>query len=152
MQADLAMNPPGAGLIAVFHRPLVTRYDLFSAMPFHNRAVVALMSGAQIRRGLSDQPDTVVVGDVAQLADARTYRVAMVDFVASSVFQIPSLRVVEQGPDVRLAVADYIRLTTDHVTRTKPIGASDREERTSVRARRIGGRRSGVVASAAGHD
>jgi len=149
--ADLALNPLGAGLIDVFHRRVITRYDLYSAMPFANRAVVVLMSGADIRRVLSDQPETVVAGDTAQVTDGRTYRVAMVDFVASSVYRVPTLRVVEHGPDVRLAVAQYVRAAGDRTRLTRPARVTYREEDTRVRTRPTGRRSSGAVASAAGN-
>lgn len=117
--ADIAMNPNGAGLVDLLHRATVTKYDLYAALPFRNRAVVAMLSGAEIRRVTASDATTVLDGDVAHLDDARTYRVAMMDYVAPS-YGVSSVRILEQGPDIRTAVASYLAAASKSHVREAP--------------------------------
>lgn len=106
--ADLAMNPSGVGLVDVFHSREVRRYDLYAAMPFRNRAVIALLSGAEVERLRAAHPDSVVAG-AALLNPDRLFRVAMMDYVAAGAYGIEGVRFLEEGLDVRDLVERHLR-------------------------------------------
>ncbi len=117
--ADLAMNPAGQGLVDVLHAADVRRYDLYAAMPFRNRSVVALLTGAEIEAMRQRHPTTVTDGP-AGVEPSRVYRVAMVDYVAQGGYGVSATRIIERGDDVRVIVERELR------SRTKPIAATSR--------------------------
>jgi 2',3'-cyclic-nucleotide 2'-phosphodiesterase (5'-nucleotidase family) len=122
--AEMALNPAGQGLIDVFHHAVVTRYDLYQAMPFHNVAVTVQLTGPEIEQILARYPSAVTSGMPSRLEGGRTYRVAMVDFVAREVCPAPTLRIVQTGPDVRKAVENYFRAGVDSYTSSATPGLS----------------------------
>jgi 2',3'-cyclic-nucleotide 2'-phosphodiesterase (5'-nucleotidase family) len=100
--AELAMNPVGAGFFESFRRSPVTRYDLWAALPFKNHAVTIALTGAQLAALIAKTPTTVVSGaDIRTLDPTRSYRVALVDFVASDTYGLDSGRLVDTGRDIR---------------------------------------------------
>jgi 2',3'-cyclic-nucleotide 2'-phosphodiesterase (5'-nucleotidase family) len=104
--ADFAMNPVMAGFFDVFRQPEVRRYDVFAAMPFKNHAVIATLSGAQVKE-MAKPADAVVSGDTAAIDPAKMYRVALVDFIAKSSYNLPDTAFTDTGKDIRdLVIAD----------------------------------------------
>jgi 5'-nucleotidase / UDP-sugar diphosphatase len=110
--SDLAVNPLGGGMFDAFQRPQVTRYDVYAAMPFKNTVVRARLTGDEVR-ALLLKPETkpVVAGDVTRLDPARTYSVALVDFVARSTYALPNERLEETGRDIREVVIEHLQRT-----------------------------------------
>lgn len=110
--ADLALNPQMGGFFEVFRRPAVTRYDVFAVMPFKNRAVVATLTGAEIQalvKTQTDAPNIASAGThISALDPARTYKVALVDFIARSTYKLPDTKLTETGRDIRDIVVAYI--------------------------------------------
>jgi hypothetical protein len=88
----------------------VTRYDVYAALPFKNQMVVAELTGAEIQALLKAQPDTVVSGDIGRLDAARKYRVAFVDFIAKSVYNLAEERLQSTGRDIRDVVIGFLGL------------------------------------------
>lgn len=99
--ADLALNPRGAGFFNHFRRSEITRFDLFAALPFKNRAVTTRLTGQEIRALRAKAPGTIAAGDTATLEDDRTYTVALVDFVAADTYALPAERLRATGRDIR---------------------------------------------------
>jgi len=108
--ADYALNPDGGGMFEVFRHNAVTRYDVYAALPFKNSMVVAELTGAEIQALLKAQPDTVVSGDQGRLDTARKYRVAFVDFIAKSVYNLAEERLQSTGRDIRDVVIGFLGL------------------------------------------
>lgn len=110
--ADLALNPNMGGFFEVFRRLNVTRYDVYAVMPFKNRAVVATLSGAEIQALVKAQTDAANIAstgtDLNALDPARTYKVALVDFIARSTYKLPDDKLTETGRDIREVVLAYI--------------------------------------------
>lgn len=108
--ADAAINPDGGGMFDSFHSRTVTRLDLFSAMPFHNNVVVVTMPGAELRRHCGQTSvQTVCTLPVDAIDDGRSYSVAMVDYMASTVYSIDKDRPRQTGIDVRQATIEFLR-------------------------------------------
>lgn len=105
---DLALNPLGAGLIDVLTRSRVRRYDLYAAMPFRNIVITVLLRGAEVRELVRKYPSTCWSGDLDSVQPDRIYRVAMVDYVADTEYRIPSVRIIDRGVDIRVAVERYL--------------------------------------------
>lgn len=99
--ADLAFNPLGGGFFEVFRHPTITRYDVFTVMPFHNNVVTASLTGTEVQALLNANLDTIAAGDIGHLDPARTYRVAVVDFIARSVYKLTDAQTQETGRDLR---------------------------------------------------
>lgn len=106
--ADLALNPDGGGMFDVFRHAAVTRYDVYAALPFKNHVVTAELIGAEMQALLKAQPDTVVSGDPGHLDAARVYRVALVDFIAQSVYKLRREQLQDTGRDMRDAIIEYL--------------------------------------------
>lgn len=106
--ADLALNPDGAGFFNVFRHSAVTRYDVLAALPFNDHVVTANLTGAELLGLLKAMPTTVVSGQVADLDPAKTYRVAFVDFIATSEYHLPAARLTDTGRDMRDSVITYL--------------------------------------------
>ncbi len=104
--ADFAMNPIAGGFFEVFRQRDVRRYDVYSVMPFKNRAVIATLSGAQVQE-LVKRKDNITSGDTPSLDPTKTYKVAMVDFIAKSEYRLPNTVLTDTGKDIRdLFIAD----------------------------------------------
>ncbi len=106
--ADLALNPNMAGFFDVFRRPAVTRYDVYAVLPFKNRAVIAALTGAEIQALVKAQPETIASGSLTDLDPTRTYKVALVDFIARSAYKMPDEKFTETGRDIREVVIAYL--------------------------------------------
>jgi 5'-nucleotidase/UDP-sugar diphosphatase len=98
--ADFALNSAGGGF-EVFRHKAVTRYDVYSIMPFRNHVVTAALSGAEIEALLKAVPNSVVSGPGSRIDPDRTYRVAFIDHPARTVFKVPSDTVTDTNLDVR---------------------------------------------------
>ena len=107
---DLAFNPDGDGFFDMFHHEAVTRYDVYAVMPFHNNVATASLTGAEVQALLKAHPNTVASGDVSRLDAARTYRVALVDYEARSVYKLTGGRLQDTGRDLRAVVIAYLGL------------------------------------------
>lgn len=107
---DLAFNPDGDGFFEVFRHRVVTRYDVYAVMPFHNNGATASLTGAEVQALLKAHPDTVASGDVSRLDAAKTYRVAFVDYEARSVYKQTNERLQDTGRDLRAVVIAYLGL------------------------------------------
>jgi 5'-nucleotidase/UDP-sugar diphosphatase len=105
---DLAFTPNGDGFFEVFRHRVVTRYDVYAVMPFHNNVVTASLMGAEVQALLKAHPDTVASGDVSRLDAARTYRVALVDYEGRSVYKLTGGRLQDTGRDLRAVVIAYL--------------------------------------------
>lgn len=105
--ADLALIASADGLFEVFRHKDVTRYDVFAALPFHDIVATANLTGAEIHTALAAQPGTVSSGDITHLDPAKTYKVAFIDFEATSAYKIAKERLTD-GPDSRQVVIDYL--------------------------------------------
>jgi 5'-nucleotidase/UDP-sugar diphosphatase len=104
--ADFATNPVMSGFFDVFRQPEVRRYDVYAAMPFKNHAVVATLTGAQIQQ-MAKPADAVVSGDTAGINPMKTYKVALVDFIAKSDYKLLETAFTDTGKDIRdLVIAD----------------------------------------------
>lgn len=130
-KADLAFQPGGEGMYEVFRHKVVTRYDVFDVMPFKNNVSVVELTGAEIEDLRKAHPETIASGSAASPDAAKTYRVALVDFVAGSVYKLSPDRVSDTGKDVRDVVIAYLG-------RTRPTNG----KRPRVRAARLTNRRS----------
>lgn len=106
--ADVALNPAGAGFFDSFHHANVTRYDVYAALPFHNNAATATLTGAEIQALLAASPTTMAAGDVSALDAAKTYKVAFVDFVAGDAYKLPAERLTATGLDIREIMISYL--------------------------------------------
>ncbi|MDR3710091.1 MAG: bifunctional UDP-sugar hydrolase/5'-nucleotidase [Capsulimonadaceae bacterium] len=106
--ADYALNPSGAGLFASFHQIAVTRRDIFAAMPFHNDVVIATLSGRQLKGLIDHVPGLVVAGKPDEIDPDKTYKVALVDFIAHSTAGIPATAIQDTGQDVRDVTMAYL--------------------------------------------
>ncbi len=106
--ADLALNPEGAGFFNVFRHSAVTRYDVLAALPFNDHVVTATLTGAEVQGLLKAVPTTVVSGAISGLDPAKSYRVAFVDFLASSEYHLPAARLTDTGRDMRDSVITYL--------------------------------------------
>lgn len=107
--ADAAINPDGGGMFASFLRRTVTRFDVYSSMPFHNNIVVVRMPGSELRRHCGQTGTrTVATLPTESIDDRRVYSVAMVDYMASTVYSIEGDRPSQTGIDVRQATMDYL--------------------------------------------
>ena len=106
--ADLALNPRMGGFFDVFRRFAVTRYDVYAVLPFKNRAVVATLTGAEIKALVKAAPDTIAAGSLADLDPTRTYKVALVDYIARSTYKLLDVKMTETGRDIRDMVMAYI--------------------------------------------
>jgi 2',3'-cyclic-nucleotide 2'-phosphodiesterase (5'-nucleotidase family) len=104
--ADFALNPVMSGFFDVFRRPEVRRYDVFAAMPFKNHAVIATLTGAQVQE-MAKPADAIVSGDTGGIEPAKTYRVALVDFIAKTNYKLSESAITDTGKDIRdLVIAD----------------------------------------------
>ncbi|MGI4791242.1 MAG: alkaline phosphatase family protein [Janthinobacterium lividum] len=99
--ADFAFNPLVGGFFEVFRHPAVTRYDVYAVMPFHNNVVTMTMTGAEVGALLKAQPGTVASGDTNHLNEGKSYRVAFVDYMAHSVYDLPAANLQDTGLDIR---------------------------------------------------
>jgi len=106
--ADLALNPNMGGFFEVFRHPAVTRYDVYAVLPFKNRAVVATLTGTEIQALIKAAPDTVASGGLTGLDPAKIYKVALVDFIARSTYQLTDNKLTETGRDIREVVTAYL--------------------------------------------
>jgi 2',3'-cyclic-nucleotide 2'-phosphodiesterase (5'-nucleotidase family) len=111
--SDLALSPLGDGFYEVFRHADVTRYDVFAVLPFHDDAVTASLTGAQVQALLRSQPTTVASGDTTHLDATKTYRVAFVDYTASSDYKLPADQSQQTGRDVRDLVISYLKNMSD---------------------------------------
>jgi hypothetical protein len=110
--ADLAIQPINAsdgGIWQVFRHSTVTRYDIYSILPYHDDVTIATLTGRQIEALLAGHPGSVVSPDNPHPASDRSYNVAVVDFVAESFYKIPPAELRSTGHDCRDAVIAYIR-------------------------------------------
>jgi len=107
--ADVALNPLGGELYEVFRHESVTRYDVFAIMPFHNNVVLATLSGSDIQAIQKAHADTVASGDIAKLEGGKTYKVALLDFMADSAYGIAMARVMPTGRDIRDVTIAYLK-------------------------------------------
>jgi 5'-nucleotidase len=106
--ADLAINPEGGGFFEVFRHPTVTRYDIYSIMPFKNRVVTAMMTGSEIADLMKNDPSAILSGYSGSLDPAKSYNVALVDFIAGY-YRIPEEKLHQTGRDLRDVVMEYLR-------------------------------------------
>jgi 2',3'-cyclic-nucleotide 2'-phosphodiesterase (5'-nucleotidase family) len=113
--AAMALNPLGFGLHAALPDGPVTRYDIYSAQPYHNTIVTVATTAEALRRLRDFAPD--VVTDGAARATGET-RIAVMDYAVSEL-GIKPLRLRKTGIDVRTAVVDYL-------TQTAPIRGAAR--------------------------
>jgi 5'-nucleotidase len=107
--ATVALNHAGEGFFEVLRHRAVSRYDLYAAMPFHNNAVVAELSGAELQAALQKGPAPVTSPPGVAITPQGRYRVAMVDFEATSFYGIPEARLTPTGRDIREIVEAYLR-------------------------------------------
>ena len=107
-RADLALQPGDDGMFDVFRHEIVTKYDVYAAMPFKNHVATAELTGAEIQDLLKAQPKTVVSGDAGRLDATKTYRVAFVDFIGHSSYKLPAVKIQDTGRDVREVVVLYL--------------------------------------------
>ncbi len=123
-KADLALMPPGGGMFEVFRRPVVTRCDVFAALPFRNRVVSVQMTGQAIADLRKAHPTTIVAGLSSGYDPTRTYRVALVDYIAASEYEIDPARFADAGCDIQDAVIRHLGRTSPAAqtarTATKP--------------------------------
>ena len=98
--ADFGMNPSGGGFFEVFRERDVRRFDVWAVMPFKNNAVVAALTGAQVQE-LARRPDNITSGDITTIDPAKTYRVAMVDFIAGDAYKLSASVLTATGKDIR---------------------------------------------------
>lgn len=94
----------------MFRHRIVTRYDVYAVMPFHNNVATVSLTGAEVQALLKAHPDTVASGDVSRLDADRTYRVALVDYEARSVYKLTGGRLQDTGRDLRVVVIAYLGL------------------------------------------
>ncbi|MCC6445558.1 MAG: bifunctional metallophosphatase/5'-nucleotidase [Armatimonadetes bacterium] len=106
---DLALHPQGGGLFEVFRRRAVTRYDIYQILPFHNEAVVASLTGAQIEELLRRQPDMIRSGPEEAIDPARAYRACLADYIARDVCSLPGDRLEKTGLDLRKILTLYLQ-------------------------------------------
>jgi len=110
--ADLAINPGDGsdnGFFEVFRHSDVTRYDVYAILPFHDDAVTATFSGTELEALLASHPDTVSSGDLNGIDATKTYHVAVVDYVADSVFHLAKAKIQSTNRDVREVVIRYLQ-------------------------------------------
>jgi len=104
--ADFAVNPLGGGFFDVFRDRNIRRLDVYAMMPFKNVAVIANVTGALLQE-ISRQKDNIISGDILSVDAARTYKVALVDFIARDSYKIPDTSFISTGKDIReLFIAD----------------------------------------------
>ncbi len=96
------------GLFDVFRQVVVTRYDIWAAMPFKNNVVTARLNAAELKKILDRKG---VVGTTP--LPAATYTVAMIDFEATS-FKVRSDLQTKTGLDVRDAVVSWLAGAAAH--------------------------------------
>lgn len=107
--ADFGMNPLGGGFFEVFRTRDVRRFDVYAVMPFKNVAIVAHLTGAQIQE-FAKTKENIISGDVTTLDFAKTYKVALVDFVARDTYKLPDTSFENTGKDIReLFIADLTK-------------------------------------------
>lgn len=109
LPSDLALHPNGAALHDVFRRPAVTRYDVYAALPFKDGVVTVNLSGAEVQALLKSHPETNIAGDASRLDPARTYRIALVEFVARLIYKLPEARLNDERRDLREVVIADLR-------------------------------------------
>ena len=110
--AELAINPGSGsdnGFFDVFRHSDVTRYDVCAILPFHDDVVIATLSGSEIQALLASHPDMVTSGDVKGIDAAKTYHVAVVDYIADSVYHLAKAKTQSTGRDVREVVIGYLQ-------------------------------------------
>jgi len=108
MKTDLALTSGADGFFEVFRHKDVTRYDVYAAMPFHDNVSTAQLKGSDIQDLLKKFPKTVVSGDVSHLDGDKTYSVALIDFIAHSVYKLPAASVQDTDRDSRDVVIGYL--------------------------------------------
>lgn len=99
LRTDFAVAT-SSGLFGAFHRKEITRYDIREVMPFKNCVSWTTFTGAELKALLANHKDAVSSKGAPD--DAQTYRVAFIDFEASSTFKLKNLHATET--DVRDAV------------------------------------------------
>jgi 2',3'-cyclic-nucleotide 2'-phosphodiesterase (5'-nucleotidase family) len=108
--ADFAINPDNDGFYS-FHSRDVTKFDVYSAMPFKNHVATMSLTGKEIDDVLAAHPNTVISG-ARPASDMATYTVAFVDFNAGDKFKLDPKRLTDTGLDVRDAVIAYLKKTS----------------------------------------
>lgn len=108
--ADYAFNPSGAGLFGSFRNTVITRYELCEVMPFHNNAVTATLTGDEIQKFIKADPRIVVAGDTTKIDPAKSYKVTLVDFIATSTYNLPEDKIKDTGDDIRDVAFRYLKI------------------------------------------
>lgn len=100
--ADLGLQVEGDGFFEVFRNNRVTRYDLFSVMPFKNNVATVSLTGTEIA-SLQARTKNLILMPTITLDPNRTYKVAIVDFTATGTLGLPTEKVTDTGQDLREA-------------------------------------------------
>lgn len=105
--SDLAFSPVGEGLFNVFRDRAVRKLDVYAALPFHDNVVIATLTGTQLKP-LVGAPNMIFAGKTDSLVADKTYRVAIVDYIAKTTIGVPASTLQDTGRDVRQVVIDYL--------------------------------------------
>jgi len=106
--ADVAMNPAGAGMFEPFPGERVTVYDVYAAMPFRNRVVVADLTAGELARLVAAKPGPTSPPTLPAFPADRAVRVALVDYVAVSAYGLPAERLRDTGVEVQEATLRWL--------------------------------------------
>lgn len=106
-KADYALNMDD-NLFEFFRQPKVTKYDVFAIMPFKNYVVEANLTGAEILKLLKKVKNSVLSGKREALEPAKSYKVAFIDFSATSTYKLPETQITNTHRDLREVVIAYL--------------------------------------------
>jgi len=108
MDAEIGLQPTDNGLFGTLRSQAVTEYNLRFIWPFRNLVVMIELKGSDLQT-LAKNSNNVWVGLPAQIEPDHVYKVAMADFIANSVLNLPGLKLQTTGEDVRESVIKRLR-------------------------------------------
>jgi len=106
-RTDVALIGFGEGVFDRFHRPDVTRYDLYAILAIPHHIAIARLTGTELAALQKASPGLLVSGP-ATLAPDQAYSVALCDSIAVNVYKLPESRLSDTGIDLREATVRFL--------------------------------------------
>lgn len=135
--ADLGLHPASADFEVFRHRE-VTRYEVLSIIPFKNHVALATLTGAELEALRKASPKTLFSRNTMRLQANKTYRVALEDYLAQSMYNLPAEKWSDTGRDIRETIIAYLsnakKITTVRRHRVPALTRGRGVERKSVLA------------------